>query len=153
MQIEKKLAELGLEIREPTIPSTAPLKPWTVSGSLLYLSGAGPQQPDGSTPAGKLGREFTTEQGCGFARSIALAHLGAIKDALGDLDRVVQVVKVLGMVSCTEDYTEQPQVINGYSELLVELWGEQGRHARSAVGMQQLPGGMPVEIEAIFEFK
>ena len=153
MQIEKKLAELGLEPREPTIPATAPLKPWTISGNLLYLSGAGPQQPDGSTPVGKLGREFTTEQGYGFARSIALAHLGAIKDALDDLDRVVRVVKVLGMVNCTEDFAEQPQVINGYSDLLVELWGEPGRHSRSAVGMQQLPGGMPVEIEAIFEFE
>ena len=101
---------------------------------------------------GKVGSDFDTAQAAEFARSIAVAHLGALKDALGDLDRVLQVVKVLGMVNCTDDYTDQPAVINGYSELFVELWGENGRHARSAVGMAQLPGGMPVEIEAILEF-
>ena len=107
---------------------------------------------DGATPVGKVGRDFDTAQAAEFARSIAVAHLGSLQEALGDLDRILHVVKVLGMVNCTEDYTDHPAVINGYSELFVELWGENGRHARSAVGMAQLPGGMPVEIEAIFEF-
>lgn len=153
MKIERRLDELGVELRASSIPATAPLVPWKISGKLLYLSGAGPKLADGSTPVGKLGREFTTTQGQEFARSVAAAHLGAIKEALGDLDRVTRVVKVLGMVNGTDDFTEQPQVINGYSDLFVELWGEDGRHARSAVGMQQLPGGMPVEVEAIVEFE
>ena len=153
MQIEQKLTAMGLDLPAPSIPPTASLKPWTISGNLLYLSGAGPSLPDGGAPIGKLGREFSTQQGFGFARSIAVAHLGAIKHALNDLDRVVRIVKVIGLVNCTDTFTEHPQVINGYSELFVELWGEEGRHARSAVGMQQLPGGIPVEIEVIVEFK
>lgn len=152
MKIEGKLADLGIELPSPTVPPTAPLKPWNISGNLVYLSGAGPVDATGATPVGKVGRDFDTAQAAQFARSIAVAHLGALKDALGDLDRILQVVKVLGMVNCTDDYTDQPAVINGYSELFVELWGENGRHARSAVGMVQLPGGMPVEIEAILEF-
>ncbi len=99
-----------------------------------------------------MGRDFDAVEAAGFAQSIAVAHLGVLKDALGDLDRVIQIVKVLGMINCTEDFTEHPMVINGYSDLLVELWGENGRHARSAVGMAQLPSGMAVEIEAIVEF-
>ncbi|MBM4436902.1 MAG: RidA family protein [Actinobacteria bacterium] len=153
MKIEQKLAALGIDLPAPTIPATAPLRAWVVTGNLLYLSGAGPRMADGSVPKGKLGREFTTAQGREFARRTAINLLGAAKDALGDLDRVVRTVKLLGMVNCTEDFTEQPQVVNGCSELFVELWGENGRHARSAVGLQQLPGGMPVEIEAIFEIK
>ncbi len=152
MKIETRLADMGVELSAPSIPAGAPLKPWTMSGNLLYLSGAGPTDAAGRTPVGRVGRDFDTAQAAAFARSIAVAHLGVIKDALGDLDRVLQVVKVLGMVNCTDDFTDQPLVINGYSELFVELWGENGRHARSAVGMAQLPGGMPVEIEAIFEF-
>lgn len=152
MKIEGKLADLGIELSPPTIPPTAPLKPWNVSGNLVYLSGAGPVDANGATPVGKVGRDFDTAQAAAFARSIAVAHLGALQEALGDLDRILHVVKVLGMVNCTDDFTDHPAVVNGYSELFVELWGENGRHARSAVGMAQLPGGMPVEIEAIFEF-
>ena len=123
-----------------------------MSGNIVYLSGAGPTDAAGNTPVGKVGRDFDAVEAAGFARSIAVAHLGVLKDALSDLDRVIQIVKVLGMVNCTEDFTEHPAVINGYSNLFVDLWGENGRHARSAVGIAQLPGGMPVEIEAIVEF-
>jgi enamine deaminase RidA (YjgF/YER057c/UK114 family) len=152
MKIEAKLAEMGIEPPEPSIPDTLPLRAWNVSGNLVYLSGAGPTDEAGNTPIGKVGRDFDAVEAAGFAQSIAVAHLGVLKDALGDLDRVIQIVKVLGMINCTEDFTEHPMVINGYSDLLVELWGENGRHARSAVGMAQLPGGMAVEIEAIVEF-
>ena len=152
MKIEAKLAEMGIEPPEPSIPDTLPLRAWNVSGNLVYLSGAGPTDEAGNTPIGKVGRDFDVVEAAGFAQSIAVAHLGVLKDALGDLDRVIQIVKVLGMINCTEDFTEHPMVINGYSDLLVELWGENGRHARSAVGMAQLPGGMAVEIEAIVEF-
>ena len=152
MKIEAKLAEMGIEPPEPSIPDTLPLRAWNVSGNLVYLSGAGPTDEAGNTPIGKVGRDFDAVEAAGFAQSIAVAHLGVLKDALGDLDRVIQIVKVLGMINCTEDFTEHPMVINGYSDLLVELWGENGRHARSAVGMVQLPGGMAVEIEAIVEF-
>ena len=152
MKIEAKLAEMGIEPPEPSMPDTLPLRAWNVSGNLVYLSGAGPTDEAGNTPTGKVGRDFDAVEAAGFAQSIAVAHLGVLKDALGDLDRVIQIVKVLGMINCTEDFTEHPMVINGYSDLLVELWGENGRHARSAVGMAQLPGGMAVEIEAIVEF-
>ena len=143
---------MGIQPPEPSIPDTLPLRAWNVSGNLVYLSGAGPTDEAGNTPIGKVGRDFDAIEAAGFAQSIAVAHLGVLKDALGDLDRVIQIVKVLGMVNCTEDVTEHPMVINGYSDLCVELWGENGRHARSAVGMAQLPGGMAVEIEAIVEF-
>ena len=152
MKIEAKLAEMGIEPPEPSIPDTLPLRAWNVSGNLVYLSGAGPTDEAGNTPIGKVGRDFDAIEAAGFAQSIAVAHLGVLKDALGDLDRVIQIVKVLGMVNCTEDFTEHPMVINGYSDLFVELWGENGRHARSAIGMAQLPGGMAVEIEAIVAF-
>tara|TARA_B100001964_G_C13929021_1_gene463651 strand:- start:93 stop:554 length:462 start_codon:yes stop_codon:yes gene_type:complete len=152
MKIEAKLAEMGIEPPEPSMPDTLPLRAWNVSGNLVYLSGAGPTDEAGNTPIGKVGRDFDAVEAAGFAQSIAVAHLGVLKDALGDLDRVIQIVKVLGMINCTEDFTEHPMVINGYSDLLVELWGENGRHARSAVGMAQLPSGMAVEIEAIVEF-
>ena len=152
MKIEAKLAEMGIEPPEPSMLDTLPLRAWNVSGNLVYLSGAGPTDEAGNTPIGKVGRDFDAVEAAGFAQSIAVAHLGVLKDALGDLDRVIQIVKVLGMINCTEDFTEHPMVINGYSDLLVELWGENGRHARSAVGMAQLPGGMAVEIEAIVEF-
>ena len=153
VKIEAKLASMGITLTSPTMPATAPLRSWVISGNHVYLSGTGPRPAGGAMPTGKLGRDFTTEQGKAMARQVGINLLGALKDAVGDLDRVVRVVKLLGMVNCTEDYTDQPQVVNGCSELFVELWGEEGRHARSAVGMQQLPGNMPVEIEAIFEIK
>ena len=151
MKIEGKLADLGIELPAPSIPPTAPLKPWNISGNLIYLSGAGPVDSTGATPVGKVGSDFdTAEAPSSPARS--RWRISARQGRPGRPGRVLQVVKVLGMVNCTDDYTDQPAVINGYSELFVELWGENGRHARSAVGMAQLPGGMPVEIEAILEF-
>ena len=127
-----------------------PLVPWVRTGNLLYLSGAGPSW-DGKTWQGQLGKEYTTAQGYEAAAGCALNLLSAAKSALGELSRVRQVVKVLGMVNCVPGWTEQPQVINGCSELFVAIFGDGGPHARSAVGMAGLPGGIPVEIEVIFE--
>jgi enamine deaminase RidA (YjgF/YER057c/UK114 family) len=116
----------------------------------LYLSGVGPNW-GGKTWKGQLGKEYTTPEGYEAARGCALNLLSATKSAIGELSRVRQIVKLLGMVNSVPGWTEQPQVVNGCSELLVELFGPRGQHARSAVGMAGLPGGIPVEIEMIVE--
>jgi enamine deaminase RidA (YjgF/YER057c/UK114 family) len=121
------------------------------TGKLVFLAGKGPGAVDGKAPKGKLGREFTVEQGYQHARSVGLMLLAALQDHLGSLDRVKQVVKVLGMVNADPEFGEHPKVINGCSDLFVEVFGDQGRHARSAVGMGSLPSGIPVEIEVIVE--
>lgn len=121
------------------------------SGDLLFLAGKGPFAADGTTPTGKVGRDVTTEVAYQHARSVGLMLLAAIKEAEGSLDRVRRVVKVLGMVNATPEFTEHPKVINGCSDLFVHVFGERGQHARSAVGMSSLPNGITVEIEAIVE--
>ena len=150
MHPEEKLRSLGLELDPPNPPSARYVGAVQV-GKLLFVSGHGPVQGGKVQFIGKVGREWTEEQGYEAARLTALAMLATIKGVLGDLGRVRRVVKLLGMVNCTEEYTRTPQVINGASELLIELWGDLGQHARSAVGLQQLPNGMAVEIEGIFE--
>jgi enamine deaminase RidA (YjgF/YER057c/UK114 family) len=118
-------------------------------GNLVYFSGSG---PDPSTPRGKVGKELTLEQGYQAARSVGLNLLASARANLGSLDKVKRVVKVLGMVNCAPGFTDQPKVINGFSDLMVEVFGESiGKHARSAVGMAELPSGIPVEIEMILE--
>jgi enamine deaminase RidA (YjgF/YER057c/UK114 family) len=152
MLIEKRLAELKITL--PTL--TAPLGTYVHAkraGTLLFLAGKGPHNPDGSMPTGKLGGGVSIEDGYRHARSVGLMLLAATKQALGDLDEVVDVVKVLGMVNAVPDFTEHPKVINGCSDLFVEVFGERGRHARSAVGMGSLPGGITVEIEAILSVR
>jgi enamine deaminase RidA (YjgF/YER057c/UK114 family) len=151
MKIEKKLQ--GLQIVLPKAPR--PVANYVAAiqtGNLLFVSGHGPY-PDGKTVmVGKLGKELTLEEGYQTARNVAINCLASIRETLGDLDRVKRVVKLLGMVHCTPDFKDQPKVINGASDLLVEVFGEAGKHARSAVGMQSLPNGIPVEIEMILEF-
>ena len=153
MEIEKKLADMGLEL--PPIPTpVANYVPAVQVGSLLFLSGHGPALlKDGKVQfiQGKVGKDLTTEEGYEAAKQVTLNLLQSIKETIGDLDKVKRVVKLLGFVNCTEDFPNQPQVINGASDLLVELYGERGRHARSAVGMYQLPFGIAVEIEMIVE--
>lgn len=155
MQIEKKLAEMGLEL--PPIPTPAAnYVPAVQTGALLFLAGHGPGVvKDGKVEyiRGKVGRELSAEQGYEAAKQVMLNLLQTIKATIGDLDKVKRVVKLLGFVNCTEDFPNQPHVINGASDLLVELYGERGRHARSAVGMYQLPFGMAVEIEMIVEIE
>jgi enamine deaminase RidA (YjgF/YER057c/UK114 family) len=121
------------------------------TGNLLFLAGKGPGLPGHPLPTGKVGRDFTKEQGYEFARQTGLSLIAVMKAELGDLDRVKRIVKVLGMVNGTPEFGEQPEVINGCSDLFVTVFGDRGRHARSAVGMGSLPRGIPVEIEVIVE--
>lgn len=147
---DARLAELGITL--PPVPAPGGNYVHAVrTSNLLFLSGKGPRDPDGSTPTGKVGRDVTTEEAYAHARSVGLALLAVLQDELGSLDRVRRVVKVLGMVNAVPEFGEQPQVINGCSDLFVEILGERGRHARSAVGLGSLPGGITVEIEAIVE--
>ena len=153
MEVEKKLAEMGLSLPAAPTP-VANYVPAVRSGNLLFVSGHGPGVlKDGklSYIQGKLGRELNVEQGYEAAKQVTLNILQSIKGVIGDLDKVRRVVKVLGFVNCTEDFPDQPRVINGCSDLLVALYGERGRHARSAVGMNQLPFGIAVEIEMVLE--
>lgn len=145
MTPEEKLKELGYEL-EPVEVGNAPLVPWVRTGNLLYLSGRTPRGWQG-----QVGKDYTAAEAEQAAREVAVGQLAVAKAALGDLGKIKRVVKVLGMVNCVPGYSEQPQVINGFSELLVEVFGETGRHARSAVGMAGLPGNAPCEVEVIFE--
>jgi enamine deaminase RidA (YjgF/YER057c/UK114 family) len=150
MSAEANLKRLGIAL-DPVTPPVANYVNAVRTGNLLFLSGKGPAAVEGLRPQGKLGREFGVEQGYKFARSVGLALLAVMKSELGSLDRVIRVVKVLGMVNAEPDFGDQPKVINGCSDLFVEVFGERGRHARSAVGMGSLPMGIPVEIEVVIE--
>ena len=150
MKTEQRLKELGIELTKPTSPMANYVNA-VRTGNLLYLAGKGPGLPGKPLPVGKVGRDFTIEQGYGFARETGLSLIAVMKAELGDLDRVRRIVKVLGMVNATPEFGNQPEVINGCSDLFVEVFGDRGRHARSAVGMGSLPRGIPVEIEVIVE--
>ncbi len=150
MKVEARLAEMGLTL--PGAP--APIANYVRAvrtGNLLFVSGHGPFR-DGKTQfVGKVGKELSVEEGYKSAQLVCLNCLASAKEALGDLDRVKRVVKLLGMVNCTPEFGHQPEVINGASDLLVALYGDRGRHARSAVGMGALPRGISVEIEMVLE--
>jgi enamine deaminase RidA (YjgF/YER057c/UK114 family) len=147
MNAEANLKALNLVLPDAAAPSANYVRFKTV-GDLIFLSGQGPRHPDGSMPAGIVGKDFSVEEAYGFARTTGLGLLAAMKEACGSLDKV-EVIKVLGMVNAAPGFTQHPQVINGCSDLFVAVLGENGRHARSAVGMGSLPGNMPVEIECI----
>lgn len=123
------------------------------SGNMLFLAGKGPAKPDGSYITGKVGKELTLEQGAEAARLTAINQLAVLKSELGNLNKIKRIVKVLGMVNCEADFKDHSKVINGFSDLLVEVLGEKGKHARSAVGMCSLPNNMAVEIELIVEIE
>jgi len=146
MSAEKKLKELGITLA-PVTPPVANYVNAVRTGNLLYLAGKGPA----SGVAGIVGRDITVEQAYGHARTTGLNLMAVMRDELGSLDRVKRIVKVLGMVNAVPGFTDQPKVINGCSDLFVEVFGERGRHARSAVGMGSLPNNIPVEIEVIVE--
>ena len=150
MSAEKKLKDLGITLPTPPQPIANYVRAVRV-GNLLFVSGHGPFNDGKIKMSGKVGKELTVEEGYQVARNVGLNCLASVKAAVGDLGKVKRVVKLLGMVHCTEDFKEQPKVINGCSDLLVEIFGEIGKHARSAVGMQALPNGIPVEIEMILE--
>jgi enamine deaminase RidA (YjgF/YER057c/UK114 family) len=148
---EKKLKELGIDLGTVSAP-VANYVNAVRAGNLLFLAGKGPR-PDksGKRPSGKVGREYTAEQGYEHARTVGLDLLAVMRAELGSLDKVKRVVKVLGMVNAIPEFQDHPKVINGCSDLFVEVLGERGKHARSAVGMGSLPMGIPVEIECIVE--
>jgi len=147
MNAEQKLAQLGLVL--PPVPApVANYVPFRRDGNVIYLSGQGPRMPDGTFVVGKVGRDVTADEAYGHARLVGLGLLAVAKAASGDLDRI-EVLKVLGMVNAVPEFSDQPKVINGCSDLFVAVLGDRGRHARSAVGMGSLPAGITVEIEAV----
>ena len=158
-EIEQRLRGLGLTLPPPPRPPPGVVLPFQfvrIMGQRAMISGHGPQHPDGSfaEPLGKLGREVSVEQGYAAARLTALSILGSLKRALGDLDRVTAWLRVFGMVNSAPGFNQQPSVINGFSDLILELYGPQlGAHSRSAVGLAELPFNIPVEIEAEVEFR
>ena len=147
---EANLIQLGIEL--PPVPSPVAnfIRARQVAG-LLFLSGHGPVRPDGSRVVGKVGSDLDVEEGKAAARLTGLNLLATTRAHLGSLDRVRAVVKVLGMVNSAPGFDRQPEVVDGFSDLMVEVFGEQGRHTRSAVGMAELPFGIPIEIEMILE--
>lgn len=149
---EAKLKELGIELSTPGAP-VANYVNAVQTGNLLFLAGKGPNKPEGGYVTGKVGQDLTVEQGYEAARLTAISQLSVLKAELGNLNRVKRIVKVLGMVNCGPDFGNQPEVINGFSDLMVEVFGERGKHARAAVGMNSLPRNTSVEIEMIVEIE
>jgi enamine deaminase RidA (YjgF/YER057c/UK114 family) len=151
-EVEAKLESLGLTLPSPPAPVANYVRAVTV-GTIVYLSGHGPSRDGAFAFQGKVGADKTVEEGYQAAQLVMLNCLSSLKQEIGDLDRVERIVKLLGMVNCTEDFGHHPEVLNGASDLLVQLYGERGRHARSAVGMQSLPRGITVEIEMIVQLR
>ena len=147
---ESKLQELGITLNVPSKP-VANYVNAVRTGNLIFLAGKGPRTPEGELVTGKLGDDLTVEQGYEAARAVAILQLAVLKAELGDLNKVNRIVKVLGMVNATPDFTDHPEVIYGFSDLMVEVFGEKGKHARAAVGMGSLPRNIAVEIELIVE--
>src|SRR5712664_833496 len=150
IDFDKKLKELGIELYSPTKPMGNYVKV-VRTGNLLYFAGHGPTRADNSNITGKIGKDLTWEQGYDAAKQTGIALLSTLKAEVGDFNKVKRIVKVLGMVNCTQEFTDQPKVINGFSDLMVSIFGEKGKHARSAVGMYMLPSNIAVEIEMIVE--
>jgi enamine deaminase RidA (YjgF/YER057c/UK114 family) len=152
MGADARLAELNLTLP----PAPKPVATYLTAvrhGDLVYVSGHGPLRPDGTLHTGKLGADLDVAAGQAAARQTGLAILSTLRNHLGTLDKVVRLIKVLGLVNCTPEFADQPKVINGFSDLMVDVFGESGKAARSAVGTSALPGGIAVEVEAIFQVK
>lgn len=149
MSIQDRLTELNITLPETAQPAANYVR-YQFTGNLLFISGTG---PGSEHPTGKVGGDITVEQAYDAARSCGLQILATAQEALGSLDRITRTVKVLGMVNADGFFKKHPQVINGCSDLLVDVLGDKGKHTRSAVGMGSLPGGISVEIEATFEFE
>jgi enamine deaminase RidA (YjgF/YER057c/UK114 family) len=152
MSAEARVRELGLVLPQPPKPAANYL-PYRLAGDILYLAGQGPFDANGARLTGKLGKDISVEEGYRRARLVGLGLLAAMRDALGSLDRVDYIVKLLGMVNAVPDFNDSPKVINGCSDLFVEVFGDAGRHARSAVGNVMLPNQISVEIEGIVAVK
>ena len=153
MSAEARIVDLNLEFPPPPKPGGI-YHPVVIVGNLAYVSGHGPMRTDGSMITGKVGGTMSEAEAHQAARQVGLTMLSALRRELGSLDRIERLVKTLGMVNATPEFSTHPQVINGFSSLMVEIWGEvHGKGARSAVGMGSLPGNIAVEVEAIFELK
>ena len=152
VNFDQKLKEIGVELYPPTKPVGNYVKA-VRTGNLIFLAGAGPTFADNTNITGKLGKDLTVEEGAKAARQAGIALLSTLKGEIGDFNKVTRIVKVLGMVNCTENFPDQPKVMNGFSDLMVQVFGEKGKHARSSVGMNALPNNIAVEIEMIVEVK
>ncbi len=151
MGVEQRIKELGITIPKAATP-VGSYVPGVLVGNTLFMSGHGPFDSNGQVTArGKVDRTMTVEEANAVARQVALNMLGSVRQIAGSLDRVKRVVKVLGLVNCVEGFTASPKVIDGFSDCMVEIFGEAGRHGRSAFGVMELPAGIPVEVEAVFE--
>lgn len=150
MNFDARIAELGL-VLPPTPAPGGVYTPVVVVDKMAYVSGQVPYDPDGKLIIGRVGAEMTEVQGAAAARAVALTMLATIKASLGSLNRIRRIVKVLGMVNSTPDFQKHPAVMNGFSNTMVEIFGDAGKAARSAVGMGSLPYNVPVEVEAILE--
>ena len=150
--IEERLSDLGIELPEVTPPIANYVNAKRV-GNLVFLAGKGPTFADGTMITGKVGSDLSIEQGYHAARITGLNLVASLKQEIGSLDKVKQIVKVLGMVNASPEFTDHPKVINGFSDLMVEIFGEKGKHARAAVGMGSLPDNIAVEIEMIVEIE
>lgn len=148
--IEQKLSDMGVELYDLPEPEANFVRA-VRTGNLVFLAGHGPWTPEGNYLTGKLGKDLSIEEGQRAARLTAITLLSALKQEIGDLDKVSRIVKVHGMVNGTTDFIEQPQVMNGFSDFIVEVFGDKGRHARAAVGMGSLPSNIAVEIEMVVE--
>lgn len=147
---EAKLKEMKIELFTPPAPVANYVRA-VRTGNLIYLAGHGPTKADGTNIQGKVGKDLSVEEGYMAARQVGIAMLSTLKAEIGDLKKVKRIVKVLGMVNCTDGFTDQPKVINGFSDLMVAVFGPKGMHARSAVGMVSLPSNIAVEVEMIVE--
>lgn len=150
--VKSKIAEMGITLKEPPAPAGNYVNS-VRTGNLVFMAGKGPNLPEGGYVTGKVGKNLTVEEGYEAAKLVAHAQLSALKAEIGDLNKVVRIVKVLGMVNCTPEFANQPEVINGFSDTMVEVFGERGKHARAAVGMASLPRNIAVEIEMIVEVR
>jgi len=152
--VEARIKELGIELVGPAIPPNVKIVRAVRSGNLIFLSGSGPLATDDRKAiTGKVGIDLTVAEAYQGARSTGINLLAALKDEIGDLNNVVRVVKALGMVNAPPDFTEHPQVVNGFSELMIQVFGERGQHARSAIGVASLPWNLAVEVEMIVQVR
>lgn len=152
-EVEAKLKDMGIELAVPKAAKGANIVRAVRSGNLLFLSGKGPSKPNGENITGKVGVDLDTEAAYAAARLVAINQLAVIKAELGDLNKVVRLVKVFGMVNATPEFTDHSKVINGFSDLMIEVFGERGKHARAAVGMVSLPGNIAVEVDLVLEIR
>lgn len=149
-EIEARLKQMNIKLVDPAPPTANFVKTVRI-GNLVFTSGHGPDKPEGGTYQGRVGADLTLEQGQEAARLTGVALLSSLKKEIGDLSKVKRVVKVLGMVQCTPEFKDHPKVMNAFSDMMVGVFGEKGKHARSAVGMSALPGNIAIEIEMIVE--